>query len=59
MELCATEACDAHHLATPSIFDEDSVRQHPAVADLHFSPDHMDVLFAKREAMRRFMVGMA
>jgi putative nucleotidyltransferase with HDIG domain len=49
----------SHHLATPSIFDEDSVRQHPAVAELHFSPDDVDVLFARQEVIRRFMLGMA
>jgi putative nucleotidyltransferase with HDIG domain len=51
--------CLSYHLAMPEIFDEDSVRQHPILADLNFYPDDVDTLLAKRDLVRSTIEGMA
>ena len=51
--------CLSYHLARPEIFDEDSIRHHPVLADLNFYPDDVEALLGKRDTIRRVVEAMA
>jgi putative nucleotidyltransferase with HDIG domain len=51
--------CLSYHIMLPEIFDEESVRHHPVLADLHFSPDHIEALLARRQAVRQVIQAMS
>ena len=51
--------CLSYHVLTPDIFDEDSVRLHPVLADLNLYPDDVEALLAKREAVLCIIDGMS
>jgi putative nucleotidyltransferase with HDIG domain len=50
--------CLAYHLAMPEVFDEDSVRHHPILADLNFYPDDVETLLTKREVVLNMIEGL-
>ena len=51
--------CLSYHLAMPEIFDEDSIRHHPVLADLNFYPDDVEALLDKRDTIRRVVEAMS
>jgi HD-like signal output (HDOD) protein len=50
--------CLAYHLAMPEVFDEDSVRHHPILADLNFYPDDVETLLTKRDVVLNMIEGL-
>lgn len=51
--------CLSYHVLTPDIFDEDSVRHHPVLADLNLYPDDVEGLLARRDAVLRIIEGLS
>lgn len=51
--------CLSYHLMMPEIFDEASVRHHPVLTDLHFYPDDVETLFARREVVLQVIDSMS
>jgi putative nucleotidyltransferase with HDIG domain len=51
--------CLSYHLLAPDVFDEDSVRHHPVLADLNLYPDDVEALLAKRDVILRTIEGLS
>ena len=49
----------SYHLATPEVFDEESVRHHPILSDLNFYPDDVEALLDKRDSVLCVIQGMS
>lgn len=49
----------SYHLMMPEIFDEQSVRHHPVLADLNFYPDDLESLLAKHDAVQQIVEAMS
>jgi len=49
----------SYHLATPEVFDEESVRHHPILSDLNFYPDDVAALLNQRERVLSVIAGMS
>lgn len=51
--------CLSYHVLTPDIFDEDSVRHHPVLADLNLYPDDVEGLLGRCDEVRRIIEGLS
>ena len=49
----------SYHLATPEVFDEESVRHHPILSDLNFYPDDVAVLLDERDRVLSVIAGLS
>jgi putative nucleotidyltransferase with HDIG domain len=51
--------CLSYHSMLPEIFDEERIRHHPVLADLRFSPDHVEAVLARRQAVKQIIEAMS
>jgi putative nucleotidyltransferase with HDIG domain len=51
--------CLSYHLLIPDVFDEESVRHHPVLADLNLYPDDVEALLARRDAVLCIMESLS
>jgi putative nucleotidyltransferase with HDIG domain len=49
----------SYHLATPEVFDEESVRHHPILSDLNFYPDDVTALLDERDRVLSVIAGLS